>query len=133
MENMTVDGTYEGGDKFAAAHATANVDFGVRPAPSLPSQGVLITPYATAWIGIPFLMFFGMIWSVFLYVGVYLLFIRLPQVRKEQLIEQRSRPRPGLPGSCCCAAAAAEADPEAAKRLVRDSRPERGAALPSGS
>ncbi len=54
------------------------------PTPSLPSQGVLITPYATAWIGIPFLMFFGMIWSVFLYVGVYLLFIRLPQIRKAQ-------------------------------------------------
>jgi Ni/Fe-hydrogenase subunit HybB-like protein len=80
----TVDGNYEGGDKFAAAHATANVDFGPRPEPALPSQGVLITPYATAWIGIPFLLFFGMIWSVFLYVGVYLLFIRLPQIRKAQ-------------------------------------------------
>jgi len=79
-----VQGNYEGGAKFAAAHATAMVNFGARPAPALPSQGVLITPYATAWIGIPFLMFFGMIWSVFLYVGVYLLFIRLPLIRNAQ-------------------------------------------------
>jgi hypothetical protein len=80
----TVDGTYDGGDKFAAAHADATVDFGPRPEPALPSQGVLITPYATAWIGIPFLLFFGMIWSVFLYVGIYLLFWRMPQIRKAQ-------------------------------------------------
>lgn len=79
-----VDGTYDGGDKFAAAHASASVDFGARPEPSLPPEGVLITPYATPWIGIPFLMFFGLIWSVFIYVGVYLLFWRLPQVRKAQ-------------------------------------------------
>jgi Ni/Fe-hydrogenase subunit HybB-like protein len=79
-----VDGTYDGGDKFAAAHAVATVDFGPRPEPGLPAEGVLIAPYATPWIGIPFLMFFGMIWSVFLYVGIYLLFWRLPQVRKEQ-------------------------------------------------
>jgi Ni/Fe-hydrogenase subunit HybB-like protein len=79
-----VDISYEGGDKFAAAHAGAMIDFGIRPAPSLPAQGVLITPYATAWIGVPFLLFFGLIWSVFIYVGVYLLFWRLPQIRKDQ-------------------------------------------------
>jgi Ni/Fe-hydrogenase subunit HybB-like protein len=79
-----VDGAYDGGDKFAAAHATATVDFGARPEPALPSQGVLITPYATAWIGIPFLMFFGLIWSVFIYVGCYMLFWRMPQIRKAQ-------------------------------------------------
>lgn len=77
-----VDSNYEGGDKFAAAHARAIVDFGPRPEPSLPAGGVLITPYATAWIGVPFLMFFGLIWSVFLYIGVYLLFWRLPELRK---------------------------------------------------
>jgi Ni/Fe-hydrogenase subunit HybB-like protein len=77
-----VDGTYDGGDKFAAAHATSTVDFGPRPDPGLPAEGVLITPYATAWIGLPFLGFFGMIWFVFFYIGVYLLFWRLPQIRK---------------------------------------------------
>jgi hypothetical protein len=79
-----VEGTYDGGDEFAAAHAVTPVDFGPRPEPSLPSQGVLITPYATAWIGLPFLGFFGLVWLVFIYIGVYLLWFRLPQVRKQQ-------------------------------------------------
>jgi hypothetical protein len=43
---------------------------------------VLITPYATAWIGLPFLGFFGLVWFVFIYIGVYLLWYRLPQIRK---------------------------------------------------
>jgi hypothetical protein len=79
-----VESSYEGGEKFAAAHAVASVDFGPRPEPSLPSEGVLITPYATPWIGLPFLGFFGIIWLVFLYIGVYLLWWRLPQIRKHQ-------------------------------------------------
>jgi Ni/Fe-hydrogenase subunit HybB-like protein len=77
-----VEATYSGGDQFAAAHAVATVDWGARPQPSLPSQGVLITPYATPWIGLPFLGFFGLVWSVFVYIGVYLLWFRLPQLRK---------------------------------------------------
>lgn len=79
-----VEANYAGGDQFAAAHAAANVDFGARPAPALPTHGVLITPYATAAIGVPFLVFFGATWVAFLYIGVYLLWIRLPQLRKEQ-------------------------------------------------
>ncbi|HXQ26963.1 MAG TPA: NrfD/PsrC family molybdoenzyme membrane anchor subunit [Candidatus Acidoferrales bacterium] len=79
-----VEGTYDGGAEFAAAHAVTSVDFGPRPEPSLPSQGVLITPYATAWIGLPFLGFFGLVWAVFIYIGVYLLWFRLPQIRKQQ-------------------------------------------------
>ena len=54
-----VEGTYTGGDKFAAAHAVTSVDFGPRPEPSLPSEGVLITPYPTAGIALPFLFFYG--------------------------------------------------------------------------
>jgi len=77
-----VEATYNGGDQFAAAHAVTSVDFGSRPKPSLPSQGVLITPYATPWIGLPFLGFFGLVWFVFIYIGVYLLWYRLPQIRK---------------------------------------------------
>ena len=77
-----VEGTYDGGAQFAAAHAVTSVDFGPRPEPSLPSEGVLITPYATAWIGLPFLGFFGLVWLVFIYIGVYLLWYRLPQIRK---------------------------------------------------
>ena len=86
-----VDSNYEGGDKFAAAHAQAMVDFGIRPEPSLPAEGVLITPYATAWIGVPFLMFFGLIWSVFFYIGIYLLFWLVPQLRNAQTSQLRLR------------------------------------------
>jgi len=77
-----IEATYDGGAQFSAAHAVASVDFGLRPAPSLPSQGVLITPYPSPWIGLPFLGFFGLVWLVFIYIGVYLLWYRLPQIRK---------------------------------------------------
>jgi Ni/Fe-hydrogenase subunit HybB-like protein len=80
----TVESAYPGGDKFATAHATASIDFGPRPKPALPASGVLITPYATPAIGIPFLIFFGGTWAVFLYIGVYLLFWRLPRLRDRQ-------------------------------------------------
>jgi molybdopterin-containing oxidoreductase family membrane subunit len=79
-----VEANYAGRDQCAAAHAVAIVDFGLRPTPSLPSHGVLITPYATAAIGMPFLAFFGATWIAFIYIGVYLLWIRLPQIRKNQ-------------------------------------------------
>jgi hypothetical protein len=79
-----VEANHAGGDQYAAARAVASIDFGSRPAPALPSHGVLITPYATAAIGMPFLAFFGATWIAFIYIGVYLLWIRLPQIRRQQ-------------------------------------------------
>jgi Ni/Fe-hydrogenase subunit HybB-like protein len=79
----SVVGIYNGGDKFAAAHGVTSVDFGPRPEPSLPSEGVLITPYPTAGIALPFLFFYGLMWVVFFYVG-YLILWRLPQIRNRQ-------------------------------------------------
>jgi hypothetical protein len=79
-----VEANYAGGDQYAAARAVASIDFGPRPAPALPSHGVLIAPYATAAIGMPFLAFFGATWIAFIYIGVYLLWIRLPQIRRQQ-------------------------------------------------
>jgi hypothetical protein len=78
-----IEANYAGGDQYAAARAVAFIDFGLRPAPALPSHGVLIAPYATAAIGMPFLAFFGATWIAFIYIGVYLLWIRLPQIRKQ--------------------------------------------------
>lgn len=80
-----IECTYEGGTDFAAAKATASVDFGPRPEPSLPAEGVLIGPKSAAVIAIPVLGFFGFSWFVFLFVGVYILFWRLPQIRKRGL------------------------------------------------
>ncbi len=68
-----VESAYSGGDKFAAAHAVTPVNFGPRPIPDLPSEGVLIAPYPTAAIALPFLVFYGGMWCVFFYVG-YLVF-----------------------------------------------------------
>jgi hypothetical protein len=79
-----VEGKFEGGDDFAAAHAVASVDFGPRPEISLPAEGVLIAPYTTPWVGIPFFIFFGLTWFAFVYFGGYVLFWRLPQVRKHR-------------------------------------------------
>jgi Ni/Fe-hydrogenase subunit HybB-like protein len=80
-----VECTYEGGTDFAPAKATATIDFGPRPEPSLPSEGVLIGPDTAAVIAIPFLGFFGFAWFVFVFVGGYILFVRLPQVRRRAL------------------------------------------------
>jgi|GEM_PF-145753 molybdopterin-containing oxidoreductase family membrane subunit len=79
-----VEAVYDGGADFAAAKAAASVNFGARPAPSLPSEGVLIGPNSAAVIAIPFLSFFGFAWFVFLFVGVYVLFWRLPQIRNRR-------------------------------------------------
>jgi molybdopterin-containing oxidoreductase family membrane subunit len=79
----SVEGVFNGGDKFASTHGVALVDFGPRSEPALPSEGVLITPYPTAGIALPFLFFYGTMWVVFFYVG-YLIIWRLPQIRKQQ-------------------------------------------------
>jgi Ni/Fe-hydrogenase subunit HybB-like protein len=79
-----VEGSYDGGAQFAAAHAVTSVDFGPRPEISLPPEGVLIAPNGTAWVAVPFWVFFGITWLAFLYFGCYVLFWRLPQIRKHQ-------------------------------------------------
>ena len=76
-----VEGIYEGGSDFCAARAASSVDFGSRPAPSLPAEGVLITPDSPAVVTLPFLGFFGFTWIVFLYVGGYVLFWRMRLIR----------------------------------------------------
>jgi hypothetical protein len=86
-----VESTYDGGDQFAAAHAVTTIDFGPRPEVSLPSEGVLIAPYATAWIGVPFLVFFGLMWLAFFYFGGYVLWWRLPQIRRQQVLRGGGR------------------------------------------
>ncbi|MBZ5700199.1 MAG: polysulfide reductase NrfD [Acidobacteriia bacterium] len=80
-----VEATYDGGDQFAAAHAVTTVDFGPLPEVSLPPEGVLITPYPTAAVALPFLVFYGTMWVVFFYVG-YLMIWRLRKIHKRQAL-----------------------------------------------
>ncbi len=76
-----VECIYDGGTDFAPARISAQVDFGARPVPALPPEGVLITPDSPAVVTLPFLGFFGFTWLVFLYVGGYVLFWRMRLIR----------------------------------------------------
>lgn len=68
---------FHGDEEYAPANFDVNVDFGARPAPSLPRVGVLITPYATSSIAVPFLLFYGTMWVAFVYAFGYLIFWKM--------------------------------------------------------
>ena len=68
---------YDGSDAFGATRSEIVVDFGTRPSPALPKEGVLITPYPTAAIGLPFLFFYGLMWVMFFYAFGYLILWRM--------------------------------------------------------
>jgi len=74
---------FSGDDEFAPATLQQRVAFGQRPNPALPTTGVLITPYATPGIGIPFVAFYGLMWVVFFYVG-YLVLHRMSAARRNR-------------------------------------------------
>ena len=69
--------TYQGEGTLAPSRGEVLMDFGVRPAPSLPKDSVLISPYPTAAIGLPFLFFYGLMWVVFAYAFGYLVLYRM--------------------------------------------------------
>ena len=68
---------YDGDDAHQAVRSEVLVDFGPRPAPALPKEGVLIAPYPTAAVGLPFLFFYGTMWVVFAYAFGYLILWRM--------------------------------------------------------
>lgn len=76
-----VEVSFEGDRDYKASQASVNVDFGSRPAPSLPPEGVLISPYPTVGIGLPLLVFYGTIWVVFFYAFGYLVLWRMRRSR----------------------------------------------------
>jgi Ni/Fe-hydrogenase subunit HybB-like protein len=69
--------TYGGDDANAISYAMGKVDFGACAPPSLPSKGVLITPYWTAGVALPFIVFYGIMWGTFIYTFGYLAFWRM--------------------------------------------------------
>lgn len=73
---------YSGDDAYGTSEAETVVNFGSRPIPTLPKEGVLITPYPTAAIGLPFLLFYGSCWVAFSYAFGYLVYWRMRAVRK---------------------------------------------------
>ncbi|MBZ5700622.1 MAG: polysulfide reductase NrfD [Acidobacteriia bacterium] len=75
---------YGGDEAFGGTRAEISVDFGLRPAPGLPTAGVLIAPYATAAIGLPFVIFYGIMWVVYLYAFGYLILWRVRRAGREK-------------------------------------------------
>ena len=72
---------FVGSDEWAATRADAQVRIAERPAPALPSDGVLISPGPTFWIAAPFLAFFGGMWITFGYAFGYLVLWRMRRAR----------------------------------------------------
>ena len=77
-----VKATYLGNSVNAATSAEATVDFGPCPAPSLPSEGILITPYATPNITLPLVGFYGLALLGVIYSFGYLVLWRLRRAGK---------------------------------------------------
>lgn len=87
---------FHGDEEYAPATFDVDVDFGARPAPSLPRVGVLITPYATSSIAVPFLLFYGTMWVAFVYAFGYLI---LWKMRRPQAALATSSAAPVPPGA----------------------------------
>ena len=79
---------FRGDEEYAPATFDVNVDFGARPSPSLPTVGVLITPYATPYIAAPFLLFYGAMWVAFIYAFGYLILWKMRRLSQEAALAQ---------------------------------------------
>jgi hypothetical protein len=79
---------FRGDEEYAPATFDVTVDFGVRPVPSLPRAGVLITPYATPYIAVPFLLFYGAMWVAFIYAFGYLILWKMRKFSQEAAVAQ---------------------------------------------
>lgn len=75
--SFAVRAVYAGDEEFAAAENETTVTGPARPERRLPKEGMLISPTATLWISLPFLLFFGAMWVVFAYSFGYLVLWRM--------------------------------------------------------
>jgi hypothetical protein len=89
---------FRGDEEYAPATFDVPVDFGVRPAASLPKAGVLITPYATPYIAAPFLLFYGAMWAAFVYAFGYLILWKMRK-RSQGPAVARTRTAPAATGA----------------------------------
>ena len=68
-----VQAKFAGDEDVAPSETTIEVKAIERPQPALPEVGMLITPYPTFWITVPFVLLFGAVWLVFFNVGYLVL------------------------------------------------------------
>jgi Ni/Fe-hydrogenase subunit HybB-like protein len=87
---------FHGDEEYAPANFNISVDFGARPSPALPNTGVLITPYATPSIAVPFLVFYGTMWVAFVYTFGYLILWRMRRVSPDPEPAPVKAPSAGL-------------------------------------
>jgi hypothetical protein len=90
---------FRGDEEYAPANFNISVDFGPRPLTSLPSTGVLITPYATPSIAVPFLVFYGIMWVAFVYTFGYLILWKMRRVPRD------TEPAPSMASSAASSTA----------------------------
>lgn len=72
-----LEAVFHGDKEFAQATNGIPIKFAPRPEPSLPAVNVLATPYATPAIAMPFIIFYGLMWVVFIYGFGYLILYRM--------------------------------------------------------
>jgi Ni/Fe-hydrogenase subunit HybB-like protein len=85
---------FRGDEEYAPANFNVDVDFGGRPSPSLPAVGMLITPYATSPIAVPFLAFYGTMWVAFVYTFGYLIAWKMRSFSQNAELITATRPPP---------------------------------------
>ena len=77
LGSYPVRAVYAGDEEFAASSNETIVTGLPRPEPGLPKEGMLISPTATMWISLPFVLFFGAMWIAFAYSFGYLILWRM--------------------------------------------------------
>ncbi len=74
---------FKGDDDYRAAETTVVIDFGNRPMPVLPAEGVLIGSGPALVVVLPFLAFYGSCWIVFFYCLGWLVIIKMRNCKSD--------------------------------------------------
>lgn len=74
---------FKGDDDYMPSGTTAEVDFGNRPVPALPTEGVLIGSGPVLIVALPFLFFYGSCWVVFFYCLGWLVIVKMRNCKSD--------------------------------------------------
>lgn len=74
---------FKGDDDYMSTEKTVEIDFGDRPKPTLPAEGVLIGSKPVLVIALPFLAFYGSCWVLFLYCLGWLCIIKMRNCKSD--------------------------------------------------
>lgn len=74
---------FKGDDDYMSVETTVSIDFGNRPLPALPAEGVLIGSGPALIVGLPFLAFYGSCWIVFVYCLGWLMIVKMRNCKSD--------------------------------------------------